>query len=211
MQRARHADPRPPPRHLHLRRAPRGGRGDDRRQRTTEDERPARRRGRHDGRAVRASSTPTARRCSGSTRISPRRWPPCSATGCASSRRARTRSSPASRRAGTTSACRSPTRARASGTPISSATSRPGTSFVVRASGGPAIRKLADLCGRSVAVVRGTRAGRLGDRAERGLQGGGQARRQGRRVRRPGRRAGRRRGRARAGRAGRLGGRRATP
>jgi polar amino acid transport system substrate-binding protein len=31
-----------------------------------------------------------------------------------------------------------------------------GSSFVVRSTGGPAIRKLADLCGRSVAVERGT-------------------------------------------------------
>ena len=53
MQWVRHADPRPPPRRLRLRRVPRGGRGDDRGQRAAEDAGPAGRRGRHDGRAVR--------------------------------------------------------------------------------------------------------------------------------------------------------------
>ena len=68
-----------------------------------------------------------------------------------------------------------------------------GTSFVVRASGGPAIRKLADLCGRSVAVVRGTAQAASATAQSAACKSAGRLGGQGRRVRRPGRRAGRRR------------------
>ena len=50
-----------------------------------------------------------------------------------------------------------------------------GTSFYVKAQGGPTVTSLADLCGQKVAVEKGTTQADDADRAEQEVQGGRQA------------------------------------